>query len=491
VKDKRGFLIVIPLLLMLLLGAGCLLYEVLLSLVNYKVTSGVFGSPFVGLKNYIHLFSMQQTASQIGNSLLQTLLTVVSGLLIGLPVSLILSTIRCRPFKTAAAGAALLLALVPDLIWVRLGQGVVGLIGTLFGDPQLHIVSYRLMFFASKIIPQSALCIFGGLCLNLTEDQNGAAGALAAGLLPLMTVLMPDLRMNLLTANPINLPVSDTLSYSLYRTGLMTAQYSLAGATAVFGMLVSLLVGLLPALLIGLAASRKANAVKVDLPSITWKKEAMFTLIGSAATGLIVLILCLAGGGLSLNGQVGQALFRTLLTSFVALIPAFLFCLVLLACSGHCRSGIPFGLLALILSLLSVFSMSDYMFTRSLGLLNTLLPCAVGVLGHPAFIAVLLVLLLSRPASSRQLLLTAAGAALIAAAVSAGDWFTPTIYLHSADKATLAMMSRRVSMTAEAGQGDFNAMTAGIFLLFALPGAALTMAGLGGTYLQSIRDPEC
>jgi len=493
-KDNRRFLICIPLALLVIVGAGFFAYDVLLAFVKYTPLRGVFGSDFVGLSNFSRVFQTPQIGAQVGNSLVQTLLTVVIGLPFGVLIALVLGMISHRPIKAAAAGMMLLIALIPEILWTQLGMNLANAMNNLVsaagGEPPYLQNNYLLVFALSKIVPQTALCAFGGLCLNLSEEKNGALGALLVGLLPLLTVLLPDLRMNLLAGTPINYAVSDTLSSNAYRAGLMNMQISQASAMSVFGMLISLFAGLVPAILIGLLATRKPQMVKVDLPDNAWLTEGLFAVVGAVAAGAAALVVSALGGGLMMDATMGRALGSTLLTAVLAAILALIVCTVMLVCSRHCRSGIPFGIIALILSLLSVFNMSDYLLPRSMGVMNTVFPAAFGVLVHPVFIAVLVVLIACRPASDRQLLLTAVGGAAIAAAISTGDWFNPTVFITSSAKQPLSSLMRRAMMTADAGAGGAATLLVAVCAVLGVIGVALVMAGLGGTRLHRVSHSQ-
>ncbi|MBR6572008.1 MAG: hypothetical protein IKK75_16295 [Clostridia bacterium] len=480
-KDKRGSLIALPLALFALIGAIGLGYAVVLAFTDYTVFRGLFGSAFVGFDNFARLVNRSDFKMTLYMSLLQTFLTVIIALPFAALGGAILSSIGNRAVKAGIAGAMLVIAIVPDVLWAQLGLML----------PFDYQEEYVIPFVISKIVPQIALCLFGGLCLNLAEEKSGAAGALAVSLLPLTTVLLPDIRMNLFFGTPSNRIISDTLSMSSYRYGLLNMQYSLSGAQSVAGILISLFVGLIPALLIGKLASRKPLMDKEDLEGNVWQTEGLAAVGCALAAGVIALGVTLGSGTLNLSSATLNALLNTLLIALLCFIPALALCAVALVCSRYCRSGIPFGMIALVLGLLSAFTVCGYMTMRNLGMINTLLAPALGALKHPVFIAVLFVLMCARPTSPRQLLLTIAGGAMVAAAVSAGDWFSQMLSVNDNDLRGLAFYLRQALMTSSPDSvvGTGSTLLLAVTSVLGALGAGLVMAGIGGAELTRAQNP--
>lgn len=508
-KNKKGALVWIPLGVLLLAGIGYFACDLLMSISRYRPARGLFGNEIVGSRFFEQLFSAADFPRAIGNSLVQTLLTAVLGLPFGVVLALLLGLIPHRPTKAIFAGFFLMIGLLPDIFWAQMGQnaalGMDKIMQGVSGAGSGLRNNYLLIFTVAKVLPLTALCAFGGLFLNLAEKKNGALGALLVGLVPLLTALMPDVRMNYLAGSAINYASSTTLSYNAYRSGIMQGQYSYAAAMTVMGRGISLVVGLGPALLVGLLAKRKRDTQKVRVQGGSWVMEGLFGVIGAVAAMMIVLAANIIGKQIQWSADVTVALGNTLLGSLLAMMLAFGVCLGVLSTFRHSRGMLAPAALALIMLLLGGFSASGYILARDLGVFNTPIPAAFSVLGHPAFILVLVLLAVSRPCSMRQVMMSAGGGGLMAAMISAGDAFNPMLFTISHQQYTLAQHLRALQtnvdyqvmpsdaasaldamqMREAAANGGMVVLLA-VCLLLGVMGAMLIFSGIGGSRLEPL-----
>lgn len=501
-KDKRSALIWIPIGVLLLIGLGYFSYELILSMVKYTIRSGVFGSSGVGLDNYRYIINNSVFTNAIGNSLAQSFLTIALGLPMGLVIALLLGLIPHRPTKAMFAGAFLLLALLPDMYWIlgsiKAMKGIANAIystGLISSQAAAEMRNnYWLIFMLGKTLPLISLSACGGLILNLSEKKNGIVGALLVGLIPLLTVLLPDLRVALLAGNAMNRQSSETVTTYLYRIGLQNAQISRSGAAGVFGRLISLFVGVGPAILMGVLARRKKGMLKVREEGKPWIMEGLFAMIGAAAAGMLVLLIAIVGKPMAMDNGVGRAFANSLLSGFLSAIVVFGVCVGILFFTRYNRGVMGFGLIALLLSLLGAFGISGYILARNLGVMNTPIPGAFSVLGHPLMIALLIIMIAAKPVTGRQVMLTAAGGGMLGAMISAGDYFNPNIFISSSKLLSLPSMIWRSAnsvvsvegqaVAPEAYQNGAMVILIVVCLFFGMVGAMLLFWGLGGSRIQ-------
>ena len=500
-KNKRGALILIPLIILLAIWQGVFIREGIMSLTeNYGLSPG--GDMYITW-NHITLQHYKELLEKNfglcgGNSLIQTLLNVALGLPLGLVIALLLGLIRHRPTKALFAGMFLVLALLPESYWWLQSQNV------LYRLPiDARASGYWVSYAIGKSIPLISLCAFGGLALNLAEFKKGAVGALLVGLIPLLTALLPDMRFAEITGNVFSNP---SLTGHLYQRGVIRFSTGDAAAAAVLGKMGSLLMGLLPAFLMGVLARRKdAALLKVKKNDKSWATEGFFALLGALVAGLHVMAAALIGKQLAIPEGIGTALLNTLLTGLLSGIFAFGMCTGVLFFTRYSRSRLAFGAIALCLAMLGVFSISGYLLIRKEGLLNTAIPVASAfcVLGHPAFIALLLVLIAARPTAPRQVMLTAAGGGMLAAMISAGDHFAPRIFTSSMNRMPLAALVRQLRdrysyipglpegeiIPGVANMNGAMAVLLAVCLFFGLLGAMLLFWGLGGGRMQRMDLP--
>lgn len=472
-KDKNAALIWIPFGIVLLVSMGCFLFDLVLACVNYTPARGVFSSRFVGFSNFDRLFADAGFSALLSSSLTYAILNILCALLLGAPLALVLGFIPNRHVKTAFAGAALVIALLPDLFWV---QGVQKLLGTL--NPDAFLAAYMLC----RLAPLTALSVFAGLTLHLAEGKNGVIGALTAGLLPLFSLFTPDIRTVSLLQTAAGGSASDHLSTAAVRIGLFSGQYSLGEAMTLTGVFFNLIVGAGFVFALGALLSRKMGMTKSH--GGTWLGEGMTSLAGAAAAGLAVVLAWAVSKTFPADALTGRAALNTLGAGLLAAALAFGVCLLLFACCRDCRRGFGVMFIIFLLTQLGAPHVSRYIAAKDLGMVNTILPVGVGVLTHPLFLTVLAVLMACRPSGKRQLLFTSAGAACIAAAVAAGDCCTSALYVTDTRAATLAAFARSSFATGASAESIFLLMTFIAAALFAAAGAVMTFAGLGGTEIK-------
>lgn len=483
-NDKRAALIWIPLGILLVVSMGYFFYDLLLSCVNYVILKGVFGSRFVGLKNFEMVFSSAAFASQLGNSLTHSILLIVCALIFGVPVALLLGLIPSRPVKAAFAGVALAAALLPDVFWVK------GVLNMLPVSATSSAASFLPVFILCRLAPLTAMAVFAGLSLNLAENKNGAIGALLVGLLPLLTLFTPEYGTAMLLQNPLNYQFSDTISTGVYRAGLMQAKVSYGEAMALTGTILNLIAGVGFIFALGAMAKRKKGMVKVADAQSPWLVEGILGAAGAAAAGVIMLVAWAVGKNMAADALLGRAALNTFGAALLAAAFIFGVCMLVFAGTRYCRGGIGMMIMMFLLLQMSALHMSHYFTVRSAGLINTIVPVAFGVLLHPVLLTVLMVLMVCRPTSGRQMLFASAGAALIAAAVSAGDWFTGLLYINNTKAYTLAMQARQSALMPSGGSDRFMLVMLAMVIGFAVLGALMTFAGLGGSALEKPQPAE-
>ena len=483
-KDKRGALIWIPLGILLMLSMWMLCYDLVLACVNYSPIKGVFGSTFVGMKNFERVFNNSVFARGLGNSVVYSLLNIVCALVLGAPIALLLGLIPSRPVKAMFAGLALAFALVPDIFWA---QSIMSILPQRAMDKR---DVYPFVYMLCKLAPLTGMAVFAGLSLNLAENKNAIVGALLVGLLPLLTVFTPEAGTTMLLSNPFTYGVADTIASIAYRNGFLTGESSYAEAMSLIGLFFNFLVGIGFLFALGAMAKRKKHMVKVAEPRSAWFGEGMLGAVGTVAAGTFIVLGLLFGGRLHSVPMVGRAALNTVGTAMLAVIFIFGVSMLLFVGTRYCRSGFGLMLITFLLLQMSTIHMSHYLMARSLGMINTILPGVFGVLFHPAFLTVLMVLMACRPTSGRQMVFASLGTALIAGAVAAGDWYTNLIYVNSQDTFTLPMVVRQTLYNAEAASSGSSATLVMIIVVvvFAALGAMMTFAGLAGSRLQSAQE---
>ncbi len=98
--DSRVLLLMcLPAIIFFIVFCYCPLPGVYMAFTNYNFRDGIFGSPFVGLKNFEFLFSSGQLWSLTKNTILYNLVFIIGGNILQITLAIMLNEIRCKWFK--------------------------------------------------------------------------------------------------------------------------------------------------------------------------------------------------------------------------------------------------------------------------------------------------------------------------------------------------------------------------------------------------------
>lgn len=508
--SKKRFLIWIPFSLLLCYTLGMVGYEAMLSFVNYRIVRGVSGSEFIGLKNYQMIFSRPEVGAGVSSSIMQTLLYMLPAMGIGMLLSFLFGLIPSRKVKSALAGSALLVTLIPTIL---VEQGVLNWINGIFmlmreiGFSSFPInalvdpTATMIVLAITNMIPQIALVMFAGLSLSISTGMSPWKGALIAGLLPMMTLFTPSLSSAYLASTAMNRAATDNLPMLVFRYGMMNGQFSRAAAISTVARLLNLVMSVLPMLLIGFFVKSDAKNLRVREERHSWGFEMLITFGAALVLALVYVFAKYMDSAVVLEETLTYAL-NSAATGVIALIVGFLVCFLFIALSRYAegKTSFVFAIMLVLLSMISNYLMSGYIAFRNMGMMNTFFGAALGSLSNPIFLMILLVLLLQRPATMRQTMFLTLGGAFIAAACCMGDYLSGTVMSNSRSVLPLATVLRQLITQGNATMSDgtlinsADAINSSKFLLAvlvavaAVPGVAFVMGGVGG--VQSVKEWE-
>lgn len=248
------------------------MFGVVMAFKNFNPGKGIWGSPWVGLDNFIYMFQLNDARSVIANTLIIAVGKIVLNLLVPLIFALLLNEITQLRFKKLVQTVVYL----PHFLsWVIMATIVIGIFGyrgvinhfiTLMGyDPKLFLADAGIFqplvigtdvwkeFGYNAVIYMAALA---GINPNLYEaaaiDGSNRWHNMWHITLPSMitvVVLLGVLSLgNVLNAgfdqifnmyNPLVYSTGDILDTWVYRLGLQNLQFSLATAAGLFKSVIS------------------------------------------------------------------------------------------------------------------------------------------------------------------------------------------------------------------------------------------------------------
>lgn len=284
-NQKHYLLMLLPGFLILAVFSYAPMVGILIAFQRYIPTKGLFGSKWVGLKNFEYMFSMSDSWQVFGNTIIIAVSKIVIGLIIPILFALLLNEVRVKFFKKSVQT---IIYLPYFLSWVILGNifltmfsgdGVVNSVLSGLGlssGPILFMQSnewFRSIivgtdvwkgFGYNTIIYISALSAIDPALYESAAIDGANRWQLATRIsLPAIKstiVLMATLSLgNVLNAgfeqiltmyNPIVYETADIIDTVVYRMGLLEQQYGVATA---MGLVKSLISFILIAVSYGLA----------------------------------------------------------------------------------------------------------------------------------------------------------------------------------------------------------------------------------------------
>ena len=87
-----------------------------IAFVKYNYRQGIFGSPFVGLKNFTFLFTSGQLSLLLRNTVLYNLAFIIIGNVLQVFFAILLNEVRCRVFKKTTQSLMFLPYFISDVL---------------------------------------------------------------------------------------------------------------------------------------------------------------------------------------------------------------------------------------------------------------------------------------------------------------------------------------------------------------------------------------
>lgn len=247
---------------------------IMIAFEKYIPTKGIFGSPWVGLKNFEYIFALPDTKRVIINTLVIATMKIIAGLIVPIIVALLLNEVRKAAFKRTFQT---LVYLPHFLSWVILGgilidllspsNGIVNQILGMFGIKPIFFLGenswFKFILVSTDVWKEFGfntivyLAALTGINPTLYEaaEIDGANRfqqtlyVTLPGIMPI-AILMVTLSIgNILNAgfdqifNLYSPPVyesGDIIDTLVYRLGIQKAQYGLATAVGLLKSTVSL-----------------------------------------------------------------------------------------------------------------------------------------------------------------------------------------------------------------------------------------------------------
>lgn len=280
VKESRAlYLLMLPSVIIFLLFTYYPMYGVIIAFKNFTPADGIFGSEWVGFKNFIQYFNSYQFGLTIRNTIVVSLYTIVVTFPLPIVLALMCNQIKAKKFKkffqvstylphfisTVVMCGMLILFLSPSTGIISKLVGLFGielpnLMGSATAFPSIYVWSeaWQHVGWDSILYIATLSAVDPSLYEAATMDGAGKWKKMlhidVPALMPTATIMF-ILRMGsvmsvgfekiYLLQNTLNSSTSEIISTYVYKMGLISNQYSLSSAIGLFNNVINLVLLLL------------------------------------------------------------------------------------------------------------------------------------------------------------------------------------------------------------------------------------------------------
>jgi len=249
------------------------MYGILMAFKEYKVSKGIWGSPWVGLKYFEMFFTSPNFSQLLRNTITLSLYAFLAGFAFPILLALMLNEIRLMAFKKFVQTVTYVPYFLSTVVVIGLVMQVFSYSGILnsilysFGVEKVDYLAKPMMFqhlyVWSGIWQHTGYAAIIYIAALAGVDTSLYEAALLDGasrlkkiihidipsILPVIVILFilnaggilsVGFEKAYLLQNPVNTSVSEVISTYVYKIGLKNAQYSFGTAVGLFNSVVSL-----------------------------------------------------------------------------------------------------------------------------------------------------------------------------------------------------------------------------------------------------------
>lgn len=273
-ESKALYLLMLPSVIIFLLFTYYPMYGVIIAFKNFTPAEGIFGSEWVGMKNFIQYFNSYQFGLTIRNTIVISLYTILVTFPLPVALALMCNQIRAKKFKkffqvstylphfisTVVMCGMLILFLSPSTGIISKLVGLLGfqlpnLMGSAAAFPHIYVWSeaWQHVGWDSILYIATLSSVDPSLYEAATMDGAGKWKKMlhvdVPALMPTVTIML-ILRMGsvmsvgfekvYLLQNTLNSSTSEIISTYVYKMGLISNQYSLSSAIGLFNNVINL-----------------------------------------------------------------------------------------------------------------------------------------------------------------------------------------------------------------------------------------------------------
>lgn len=272
-KNKMLYWMILPIVVYVFIFSYIPMFGLVMSFQNYSLAKGIFGSKWIGFKNFVDFFNGLYFKRTLGNTLLISFYTLLFAFPAPIILALMLNEVQNAPFKKVIQTVSYMPHFISMIVVVSLineftkSNGVIASVVTAFGGtPKSYISdpgSFRAVFVVSEIWQTVGfnsiiyLSALAGVNADLYEAAEiDGAGKIAqlfhvtlpgiASTIIIMFIMRCGAMMTvnfekiLLMYSPATYETADVIQTYVYRTGIIKQKIGYSTAVGLFNSVVGL-----------------------------------------------------------------------------------------------------------------------------------------------------------------------------------------------------------------------------------------------------------
>lgn len=274
--ENRGlYALMLPSIILLILFSYKPMYGIIIAFKDYKPIEGIFGSEWVGLQHFIKFFKSYQFKSSITNTLSISLYSLIASFPLPIIMALLLNHMRNKTLKKVFQTVTYLPHFISTVVMVGIlliflspGSGLIGVIYNIFGAEAPNLMgsasAFNDVYVWSDVWQHTGWDSIVYLAALSAVDPSLYEAATVDGATRWQKIKYIDLQMILPTAvilmimrvggimnvgfekvylmqNSLNSTSSEVISTLVYKTGLLSNQYSYSAAVGLFNTIINVI----------------------------------------------------------------------------------------------------------------------------------------------------------------------------------------------------------------------------------------------------------
>lgn len=273
-RNGKAYLMVLPSIVLVFIFCYIPMYGILIAFQNYRPQTGVFGSEWVGLKNFMEFFNSPHANYVIKNTVVISVYSLAVGFPLPIVLALLLNEVKNRAFKRTVQTITYMPYFVSTVVICGILKsflsydGIFSAVGQFFGAAPQNFLSNPSLFPSIIVFSDLWQCIgwnsiiymaaLAGIDQELYEAASmDGCGRLRQiwhitlpGIVPTITILLILNIGGLLSANadkilllysPLTYETGDVIGTFIYRRGLKGGDFSYSEAVGLFQTVINFL----------------------------------------------------------------------------------------------------------------------------------------------------------------------------------------------------------------------------------------------------------